>query len=379
MLRPLVHSVICGFLLSAQIATAAPTFTQRIVPLGTRQFPVRLVGGADLTGDGLADLVAMTDSGSVMLLARDASGNFQVSTIATDAVYPFAVALADFNGDNRGDLIYAVTNAMQVRLQSGGGFVPGPRVNHTNTGPNAFVEAVVAGDIDGDHRADVAMLANDEFSSGNPGRGGFAVWGVGTLPYAGTIIALHEYPRRLFGIDANGDGILDLYGGSAGMYRGITRYNPGVSGFVYGALPTTGFDAIVDASPGDINGDGKTDIALLFEGRDWNHLRFERGGGDFSFVQQGVSIETPFAASGVRLGDFDGDGKADVLLALQSNGKPSAAILRGRGDFTFEAPQFIEGGFNAGGLARGHYNGDNKLDFALVDTQDKRIVVYLQN
>jgi hypothetical protein len=96
-------------------------------------------------------------------------------------------------------------------------------------------------------------------------------------------------------------------------------------------------------------------------------------------VQQGVSIETPFAASGVRLGDFDGDGKADVLLALQSNGKPSAAILRGRGDFTFEAPQFIEGGFNAGGLARGHYNGDNKLDFALVDTQDKRIVVYLQN
>jgi hypothetical protein len=45
----------------------------------------------------------------------------------------------------------------------------------------------------------------------------------------------------------------------------------------------------------------------------------------------------------------------------------------------FEASQLVEGGFNIGGLARGHYNGGDKLDFALVDTRGKRIVVYLQN
>lgn len=380
MFRTLVLNALCTVFLTTTAAAAVPTFTQRSVSLGSRQFPVRLVGGADLTGDGLADLVAMTDSGSVLLLKRDASGNFQVSTIATDAVFPFAVALADFNADNRGDLIYAVSNALQVRLQSGGGsFTAGPQINHTNTGPNAFVEAIVAGDINGDARADVALLANDEFNTGYPGLAGSVAWSVGTQPYSGMSFGLHDHPRKLFGIDANSDGLLDLYAGSAGMYRGISHYDTSISSFVYAAQPTTGLDAILDASPGDIDGDGKADMALLFEGRDGYRLRFERNGGNFVFTQAGALVEAPFAASGVRLGDFDGDLKLDVLLALQSNGTASAAILRRHGDFTFEAPVLINGGFDTGGLARGHYNTDSKLDFALVDTKGQRIVVFLQN
>lgn len=379
MLRFPMLSAACAALLCTQAATAAPTFTQRVVALGARQFPVRLVGGADLNGDTLADLVAVTDTGNVLLLARDANGNFQVSPIAADAVYPFAVALGDFNADNRGDVIYATTNALQVRLQGAGGFIDGPRFGHNNSGPNAFVESIVTGNFNGDAHADVALIANDEFNTGNPGLAGNVVWSVGTPALQSVVVGLRDYPRRLFGIDANTDGSLDLYYATAGMYRGITRYDPNISAFVKSELPTTGLDAIVDASPGTIDSDTKPDMALLLEGRDGTVLRFERGGGDFTFVQQGVQIEAPFAASSIRLGDFDGDAKLDVLLALQSNRTASAAILRGRGDFTFEAPQLVDGGFNATGLARGHYNGDNKLDFALVDTQGKRIVVFLQN
>ena len=263
--------------LAAPAALAAPTFTRRDYPLGQRQYPVRLVGGADLTSDGLADLVAMTDTGGVCVLARRSDGSFAVNIVANDATFPYAVALGDFNADGRGDIVYAITDGLRVLLQTAGGFSPGVFIGTGVGGTRELVESLVVGDFNGDGRADIAAVDNDEVNTGMPAAHAIAAYGIGngTFDTSRGGIALSEWPRKLFGIDANADGRPELFAGFAIARMGIARYDTAASAFIYSQLATLGSDAIADASPGDINGDAKTDIALLLDGRtmEWTRIR----------------------------------------------------------------------------------------------------------
>lgn len=71
------------------------------------------------------------------------------------------------------------------------------------------------------------------------------------------------WPRKLFGLDANLDGLGDLLAGSAAGFVGLDRYDTASAAFVYVELAASGLDAINDAASGDINGDGKLDFAVI--------------------------------------------------------------------------------------------------------------------
>ncbi|MCS6914388.1 MAG: VCBS repeat-containing protein [Myxococcales bacterium] len=81
-----------------------------------------------------------------------------------------------------------------------------------------------------------------------------------------------------------------------------------------------------------------------------------RGGGDGTFTSVATlpagSSRMPFA---IALGDVDGDGVLDLLIANQQG-----SILRGRGDGTFSPWVPLPGG--AGALAVRDLNGDGRLD-----------------
>src|SRR5207244_1740597 len=55
----------------------------------------------------------------------------------------------------------------------------------------------------------------------------------------------------------------------------------------------------------------------------------------------------------VRIGDFNGDGKADVAAA--ANG---VNIFLGNGDGSLQAPMNYDSGFFCNGVAAGDFNGD---------------------
>ncbi|MCQ4164465.1 FG-GAP repeat domain-containing protein [Tahibacter harae] len=362
-----------------QSAAAAPVFSAQSYPLAPREHPARLLGGADLTSDGLADLVVLTDSGGVFVFARTAGGTFSGgSSVAHDAVFPYTMALADFNGDGRTDLVYAVATGLRVLLQGSGGFEPGVRIDLGTAAVPRLVEALLAGDFNNDGKPDIAAADNDEANSGTPANSVFFAAGLGggAFDTARPRLPAPLWPRRLLGLDANGDGRGDILIGAASGAPAITRYDTASAVFVQHAFPSIGLESLAEAAPGDIDGDGKLDLALLIDGRNGSYLRLDRGNGSYAFTTQTTRLP-PSAVSGLRLGDFDNDGKADLLLALQG-GNAAAAILRGRGDFTFDAPQNLGAGFDAAGLARGDYNSDGRLDFALIDAAAGRLVVFLQ-
>ena len=131
---------------------------------GARPYPVgsfpQFVAAADLNGDGKLDIVtANSGNNSVTVLLANSSGGYTAATGSPFPVgmIPRSVALADINGDGKPDIgaANAGDNTVTVLLGNGGGGFTAAAGSPFNGGTTPF--SVVAGDFNGDGRADLAI------------------------------------------------------------------------------------------------------------------------------------------------------------------------------------------------------------------------------
>src|SRR5262249_47028325 len=84
---------------------------------------------------------------------------------------------------------------------------------------------------------------------------------------------------------------------------------------------------------------------------------------------------------GEAVGDFNGDGKADIALATQISNTDDMTLLLGNGNGTFQAPVttvtdtapvvgFGLSGNGQSSIATADFNGDGRLDLVVVDNTD---------
>ncbi|MGY0231707.1 M4 family metallopeptidase [Longispora urticae] len=297
-----------------------------------------------------------------------------------------APVFRDYNGDGRSDL--ALTGgagwaSVPVAFGNGAG-----SFSVTNNGVANFpawaatagVQAV-SGDFNGDGRADIALAGGAgwasvpvAFSNGN---GTFNVTNAGVANFPGWAATPGV---KLVAGDFNGDGRADLaLTGGAGWASLPVAFSNGngtfnVTNAGLANFPGWAATANVKAVAGDFNGDGRADIALT-GGNGWASVpvAFSNGNGTFNVTNSGVPNIPAWAATpGVKVaaGDINGDGRADFLLT-GANGWASVPVAFSNGNGTFNVtnsgvPNIPAWAATAGvQVAAGDFNGDGRTDFAL--------------
>ena len=133
---------------------------------------------------------------------------------------------------------------------------------------------------------------------------------------------------------------------------------------------------VAGVASGDLNGDGKVDVAVTLATSDNNVLTILRGKGDGGF-ERIADYAYAKDVSVIQPADYNGDGKLD--LVTMSNYENSVAVRLGNGDGTFQNPISVPVAQQPTNVTSGDFNGDNKLDLAVITQSDRKVSILLGN
>jgi Bacterial Ig-like domain (group 3)/FG-GAP-like repeat/FG-GAP repeat len=292
------------------------------------------VAVGDLNGDGKPDLAVVNGSSpKVGVLLGNGDGTFQpVQTYPSGGFGTSSVAIADVNGDGKLDLL--IVNLEEegvagVLLGNGDGtFEPVRTISLQRYYPRSIAVA----DVNGDGKPDLVV----SFFDSCPILSGCVTGGVGVLL-------------------GNGDG----------TFQPVQIYNSEI----YGA------SAVAVA---DLNGNGRADVVvggscLTFSACLNGDLGVLLGNGDHTFQPAVGYGSGAYNVLSVAVADVNGDGKPDLLVANECPfsdcfNEAVVGVLQGNGDGTFQkAVTFSSGGYLAYGVAVGDVNGDGRPDVVVAN------------
>ncbi|WP_456617383.1 FG-GAP-like repeat-containing protein [Bradyrhizobium sp. P5_C12] len=239
-----------------------------------------------------------------------------------------------------------------TNVHDSSGYYVGPFQSETQmAGPRfSIINTAAVGDVNGDGKQDMVYIRTVSASAyfldvrTNTGTGQFTQTSLtGASELEGSI--------RLG--DVNGDGKLDVLMGN--ISTGTLDVKLGNGNGTFAATTkyaTGGSNGGSIRAFADFNGDGKADVIMS------NNIGTSLllGNGDGSF---GSPVATD-ASNAFASGDFNGDGKIDLLV--QDSSSSPVAVRLGNGDGTFQSP--IAAGTSSRTIS-GDFNGDGKLDLAL--------------
>ncbi|GAA1402880.1 hypothetical protein GCM10009639_46840 [Kitasatospora putterlickiae] len=258
----------------------------------------------DFNNDGKADVAGKLSDGNLLLWTGN--GNGTLDTQSGYSLWPnngfgqvSDLVAADFNGDGKTDVAGKLSDGTLLWWKGLGNGTLDPASGWSmwpDTGFSA-VSGLLAGDFNGDGKADIAGKLSD---------GNLLLW------------------------TGNGDGTLNTQSG-------------------YSLWPNNGFGQVSDLVAADFNGDGKTDVAgKLSDGT----LLWWKGLGNGTLdPASGWSMwpDTGFSqVHNLVADDFNGDGKADIAGKLSDG---NLLLWTGNGDGTLNTSSghgmWPDNGFNA--------------------------------
>jgi FG-GAP-like repeat len=338
---------------------------------GTFQDPVAPPGGieaafgvvaADFNGDGKLDVIAGV-TGGISLMPGDGTGKLAagVKVSAGTSFLPDNILTGDLNGDGKPDVVTVTSldHKAVILLNNGNGTFLAPITYDVGE----LAKGAVIADLNGDGVPDFAVEEHTSISA--PGTiSVFAGVGDGTLQ-----APVHYNPTvqanwALGAGDFNSDGVPDL------VFTSIVQNLPTQVGVMLGNGDGTFQTPRSFASGGplartpvlaDFNGDGVLDMAVPNAGIN-GKLGVMLGNPDGTF-QDAVNLNTAFGAKSAAVGDMNGDGKPDIVVAngISSN----VLVFLSNGDGTFQSPKATGSLFLATYIALGDFNNDGKLDAAV--------------
>jgi uncharacterized protein (TIGR03437 family) len=308
-----------------------------------------MVAAGDVNGDGIPDIVT---AGGTILFGDGKGSVASRSDYASSAAG--SVMLGDFDGDGKTDILFGNGNSSYF---SGNTSDPSLTVMF-GAGAGAYIGAPVSG----------IPLPTSAYTYGGP------------LPPAGEVLAAADF---------NGDGIPDMAlvtfaqtSDNGGNVQLTTLQGRGNGQFSSGNTQTfahAGAFLLESAAVGDFNHDGKPDLAVLLlvypiggQGEVGGEVQIYPGKGDGTFGAPSIVTLPNQNALYLSAPDLNGDGIPDLVVTSDE----SLLVLLSKGDGTFGAPVFSLNVI-APAVAFGDFNGDGKLDMVFAEEASTNVTVLL--
>jgi hypothetical protein len=379
------------------------SFTRRVVAAGRALHQLTAV---DLNADGWVDIAATATTTNVVSIFRGGASGFTLAGTRPTGSSPRGIASGDFNQDGRPDLAVGNRTSGSVTVYTGrsGSVLPD---RWGDLASSAGPRAIVSGDFDRDGRLDIAaggetdarLMLHDNVTTfvppafsvadrplANPSSGSnltTADFNENGRPDAvidntvvlddGTNVSLFEHccsVQDLGAADINRDGHADVVvaqrrwdGLAVGLFEGVEIYLGNGRGAFTLSSAVDGFTSIFRMRVGDIDRNGRLDIAAVGNppGGPKLYLLWQNDVGGWRFETMSMATW----AYAFELADVNRDGALDVVTIQGNPGLLSVMRGNGAGRFAPAQEQPLQG---YGGLFDvGDLDHDGILDMAMAN------------
>ena len=348
---------------------------QRTYPTGVGSLPQTVVVG-DVNNDEHLDLVvtnALKDNIGIFLGYGNGTFSDQMIYPTEYGSTPVSVALGDFNNDGNLDIVNACywTSDIGIFFGYGNGTFSDEITYSTGYGSNP--NSVVVGDFNNDSILDIAVTNQGSRSIGiflGCGDGNFLNE---TMYSTGN----NSKPTTMTVGDFNNDAILDIT---------VSNFGTGNIGVFFGHHDGTFSDQMTfstggNSQPwwvavGDFNNDHRPDIVTANTGTNNIGIFVAFINGTF-FDQMTYSTGISSSPISVAVGDFNNDGRLDIVVANRDRG--SIGLFFGYAHDGFLSTPAYSTGFSSRPvhIVVGDFNNDNQLDLAVANNGTDNIMIFL--
>lgn len=320
---------------------------------------------------------------------------------------------ADYNKDGRDDVLFLTGHVStdgqtlllnNVVLNKTGSFNPNtgwydketqlfdyPNPNTTDgfyQSTAASGKNFITGDFDGDGNCDYILIAKNNvtnkfkafFTSPSNAQVNLEIvnFGIGNNPYPGSYAQTISEADRVIPIDFDGDGKLELLitKNNITYVLKIEKLNPTIGYHFIASIIHTNISITKNCRsfPGDFNGDKKTDLLMRYDNNTWGILYSDgityNSNAQAFFFQNFVRVNGYDVIDHIKIADFDGDGKSDILHGynyfingVATTSKLSIYYSKGRSASPFYYQQYdFNKTLTASNLLTGDFYGDGQAD-----------------
>ena len=307
---------------------------------GTTSWTPTCSGATDIisgeyNNDSIADIITIDWTNGVLCVHDSNGSSWSAASNITLGPELVGVDLADMDGDSDDDLVYALSDGtLNVRLWQTNAFasVINISVPATGTGGEGPGGGPGGGGTGSASPTDLVAgyfwpgVAMETVAVATQGDGRVSLWNLsaanGTHEWNSTEISFDGIEDSIEAFDADGDGDLDLYGSAPAMGTTLATFDG--SNFSTNTKNTA--PSLSNHTFADWNGNGSVSLVEVDSGSSDNNDLTITGELEMFTIQNGAisntsttSFDAHTAPRILRIGDIDGDGAPDYIVAGGEN------------------------------------------------------------